>query len=135
MQAFIIGEETKRELAQLKQTAESNPFSAAAMRERIKGTWRSGDDVLYTCFVPIDYKVVFTIETALEAGDLEKAHGMYRHLSVSIKGRKKVPHPAVCQELMNELGFVHKIDSGICQVWSEKEGVINIVEFITDPNL
>jgi len=135
MQAFIIGEETKRELAQLRQNAESNPFSAAAMRERIKGTWRPGHDVLYTCFIPIDYKVVFTIESALDVENLEKAHGMYRHLSVSIKGRKKVPHPAVCQELMNELGFVNKIDSGKCQVWSEKEGVINIVEFIDEPNI
>ena len=130
MQAFIIGAEQKKELALLKERAEANPFSAAAMRQRVEKTWKPGDDVLYTCWLPVDYKVVFTIETALEAADLSKSHGMYRHLSVSIKGRKKTPHPAVCQEIMNELGFANTLDSGMCQVWSEGPGVVNIIEFI-----
>ncbi len=130
MHPFIIGAEQKQELALLRQSAESNPFSGAAMKQRIKGTWAPGKEVLYTCYIPIDYKVVFTIETALEAGNLDRSHGMCRHLSVSIEGQKKTPHPAVCQELMNELGFVNTLDSGKCRVWSEREGVINIIEFI-----
>lgn len=130
MQPFIIGEEQKQELALLKVSAESNPFSAEAMRKRINRTWEPGDLPLYTCFIPIDYKVVFTIETALDANNLNKSYGMYRHLSVSIKGRKKVPGPHACQLIMNELGFVNTLESGKCRVWSEKEGVMNIVEFI-----
>jgi hypothetical protein len=131
MNAFIIGAEQKKELALLKEIAEANPFSAAAMKERIKGTWQPGDDVLYTVYIPIDYKVVFTIETALERDNLEISHGMYRHLSVSIGSRKKTPHPAVVQEIMNELGFVHRLDSGQCQAWSEGQGIINVIEFIS----
>lgn len=130
MRPFIIGEEQKQELALLRQVAESNPFSAAAMKQRIKGTWEPGDDVRYTCYIPVDYKVVFTIETALERSNLEISHGMYRHLSVSIGDSKKPPHPLVCQELMSELGFVNTLDSGKCKVWSEREGVMNIIEFI-----
>jgi hypothetical protein len=132
MNAFIIGAEQKEELALLKQRAESHPFSAAAMKQRVKGTWQPGDDALYTIYIPIDYKVVFTIETALEAANLEVSHGMYRHLSVSIGSRKNKPHPAVCQEIMNELGFVEKLDSGKCQVWSEGPGIVNIIEFISN---
>jgi hypothetical protein len=131
MQLFVMGPEAKEELALLKQTAEANPFSAAMMKQRIQGTWTPGDHVKYTCYIPIDYKVVFTIETALEATNLDNAHGMYRQLSVSIEGRKdKTPHSIVVQEIMNELGFVNTLDSGKCQVWSERKGVMNIIEFI-----
>lgn len=132
MNAFLVGAEQKMELALLKQIAESNPFSPSAMKQRIEGTWQPGNEVLYTCYIPIDYKVVFTIEAVLEAGNLDQAHGMCRHLSVSIAGRKKTPHPAVCQQLMSELGFVHTLDSGKCKVWSEGQGIINIIEFIAN---
>lgn len=130
MNVFILSPEAKTELALLKETAEANPFSADMMKRRINGTWAPGDGVKYTCYIPIDYKVVYTIETALERDNLEKTHGMYRQLSMSNTRTGKTPHPLVVQEIMNELGFAKALDSGENKVWSEREGVINIIEFI-----
>lgn len=130
MQPFVIGEEQKQELALLKQSAEANQFSAEAMRKRIKGTWEPGNEILYTCYIPVDYKVVFTIEAGLQASNLENTGRMYRHLSVSIGDETKTPHPYVCQEIMDLLGFVNTLQSGKCLVGSERKGVINIIEFI-----
>jgi hypothetical protein len=131
MQLFIIGPEGKKELAKVKANAESNPFSAEATRARVMGGWQRPDDLpLFTCYLPVDYKVVYTIEAALSAANWNEAHGMCRHLSMSIGRREKTPHPAVCQEVMNELGFVNTLDSGKCYVWIEKEAIINIMEII-----
>jgi hypothetical protein len=130
MQALIIGAAEKKELALLKERAEHNPFSAKAMRERIGGAWQPVNETLYTVIIPIEYKVVLTIEAALDARNPEISHGMLRHLSVSVAGEKKTPHPLAVQELMNELGFVKTLESVECVTWFERKGVINVIELI-----
>lgn len=128
MQLFIIGDEAKQELALLKSNAESNPFNADAMRARLTNTYVPGDKPLFTCFIPIDYKVVYTIDTALNGNN--ETVGTCRHLSMSILSREQIPHPIVCQEVMNELGFVKRLDSGKLIVSIQQEYIIDIIEMI-----
>lgn len=75
-----------------------------------------------TLDIPAGFHVVYTHE--------HQAHGVLRHLSVSIDLPGRVPHPAAVQMIMEEVGFILPLAE--CWAWEEPCGndrrAINVVE-------
>lgn len=121
MRILIINEAVKEALYTLKKHAEENPFNLDDMLDIMnKAEKPAGDREGFSCCIPVDFRVVFTIET--------HPQGLSRHLSVSVPTEGRSPHPEAVKLIMKELGFVCKLED--CTCYLEDEKVINVVELI-----
>lgn len=134
MQVFVIDDEGKKKVAELKANAEAQPFGPDMIRARAKAEAIPGDTLIHTCFLDIGWKVVYTIDAMVRATDPSKHDGMCRHLSISNQVNGKLPHPAVVGEIMGLLGYLHKIGDAEVYPYVENHAdgyeIINIIERI-----
>jgi len=126
MSAFFFDDDYKFKIKKLKEYAESHPFSTDDMLDRINGRLPAPvDTVGFWCALQ-GIKIIFTIE---QFGDKT-----YRHLSISDHRPGKFPHPVLCQHIMEDFGFQHKLNGPAaptkCQIIIEKGIAINIAEII-----
>lgn len=122
MLPLIIGADEKQTLKKLKQFAEDHPMTMDDLLDILNGGPAPGDREGYTCFIPFGFRVVFTIEPNRQGNKI-------RRVSVSIASKRGLPSFEAVEMIMEELGFINKINSGKCKVFIEEEA-INIAELI-----
>lgn len=120
---LVMGDEEKQKLEDLKAYAEEHPLTMDDLLDIMHGAPAPGDRPEYTCLIPFDYKVVFTIEPNARQVPI-------RHLSISVKAKGRLPLPEACQMIMVHLGFQNRIDSGRCKVEYERDIAISIAELV-----
>lgn len=116
---MIIDNDIRQRLQEIKTYAEKNPYSMDDLFDIMnKDILPPGDELRYSCIIPIGIKIVFSFE-------LQKYK--VRHLSMS--GPRGAPHPAIVKEIMKELGFAQPLEK--CMVKMEHENrIVNIWEKI-----
>jgi hypothetical protein len=117
MQALNLNAATPL-LTQLKKRAEADPVPLARVIELSKAT-ESPDDLNMdkTVMVPFGYVVTYTHE--------EQPRGLFRHLSVSVKGQK-LPSKESVIFVMEVLGFAGGLED--CMVWVENSVAVNVLQ-------
>lgn len=123
MGIFIIDDKIIESLKTLKEHAEANPFSMEMLEETITGERPiPGDTKEFTRFIPMGFKVVYTIEN--------QDAGMIRHLSMSVDTPGKMPHPHEVIEVMKFLGFEKDIFNCILDLEEIRPGhdAISVLE-------
>lgn len=122
MRPLLIDDKVKADLKELAEYAEKNVYSMDDLLDIMNGaTDPPGLDKNFTRTIPYEYRVVFTIE--------DQVKGKFRHLSISVGDRTKLPNPHACEEIIKLLGFESEIYECLINV-SEEEGAINILEKI-----
>lgn len=99
MRPLVIGPEDKKRAEQLVEFA-SDPANYYVPGQT---SFVPGDKPEYVLNLYKGFKVVFT-HTKMQDGRL------YRHLSVSVDKKNKLPHPAAVAEIAPLLGFVGEFD-------------------------
>lgn len=124
MRPLIIGENEKRELLRIKYYAESNPFSVDNMLDIYNRSLPPiGENKKHVCVIPIDFRVVFSIET--------QKKGLARHVSISVPDINRSPSIEACDMIIKELGFKNTVTFIAMKggIYLEKN-VVNIIEYI-----
>jgi hypothetical protein len=121
MSVLLIGTEEKESLKKLRENAERNEFSLDDLLDIMnKAEVPAGDRKGFSCILPVDVRVVFSIET--------HPGGKARHMSVSMKSGK-LPMPELVGMILPELGYTTKMEE--CHVSiEEEEKAINVMEMI-----
>jgi hypothetical protein len=91
MRVLVVGEEEREAARKLAEFA-AKPENHYSPR---KDTWLPGDDPRFVLYLT-DYRCVFSYT---------KLKGLYRHLSVSIRGSRALPAPAAMQAIVKLFGF------------------------------
>lgn len=125
MSVLALTDEARAEIARVVAYAEQHVISWTEIQARATGaiSGRIGDDPDRYCLLPVGFRCVFNLE-------MQRAI-QYRHLSVSINRKGKLPHPAVVSELAKLFGFPRGIDGDNIALWREEipGGVaINLIE-------
>lgn len=119
MSILIIGTEEKESLKRLREHAEKHEFSLDDLLDIMnKAEVPAGDRKGFSCILPIDTRVVFSIEN--------HPGGKARHMSVSLKSGK-LPMPELLNMILPELGY--KTDLSKCHLSIEGTAV-NVMEMI-----
>jgi len=81
----------------------------------------AGDNPLYSCELNDGFRIVFTIEQ-------QPDKNWYRHISISVNDRNKLPHPAAVELILSEFKFIGSIKD--CHCWIEKTipTAINLIQ-------
>lgn len=117
---FVIDDGVKQRLEELRAFAEDNMFSTDDLLDIFYGKKDPpGDDERFTCIIPVDNKVVFSV-------DDHPSLGIIRHLSMSTRGRRS--NPFTVREVIQMLGFENELEDCIVQVAPECVHVIEQVE-------
>ncbi len=122
MSALVLGPEEIQALKSLREYAESNPMNMDDLLDIINGDPAAGDFDEFTRYIPVGFKVVYSIEQQLP-GDI-------RHLSVSCE--KQAPPPEAVEVIKEHLGFIN--NPGFTQIFKEDIGegriAINLLQLI-----
>lgn len=125
MRALIIGPAEKEAIKNLVDYAEKNIFSMDDLLDtKNKEMAPAGDMDGFSAFLPVGYKVVYTIE--------QQPAGKVRHLSVSVDTPGKYATPESIQVIMDEIGFQNpllKCEIGMEDIGSNHQAV-NILEVV-----
>lgn len=120
MRALILNDEVKENLHQLRDYAEKHPLSFNDLLDIYNRQKEPpGNTKGYFIYVPVGYKVVFSVEQQKEK---------IRHLSVGVGRENKFPSPEAVNVIMEHLGFRNTLHSGNCKVWIEENIAVNVVE-------
>lgn len=136
MRALIIGEDEKGVAEHLIQHAEANAISIDRLKQMIAGKERPiGDDPKHVAHLTNGYRVVFSVE--------DQKFGRCRHVSISVSGDGRFPHPAAVNMILELFEFKFRVPGndrvrggatgGIggrgYHLWVEKEPeAINVLE-------
>ena len=142
MAALIIDEKIEGQIADLKAFAEKNTITSDQMIAISEGRLPPiGDDPRYHIFIPLNYRVVYTVEEhPMQDG------GGYRrckHISVSISKKGRCPTLEAVNEFLKLFKFKNRIDennrleeSGTFTVYleecSKEVGAVNVIELMED---
>lgn len=107
-------------LEEVRKYAEQNVFTAQDMDDRVSGKLDRcpGDDPGYAAYIPMGYRVVFTVEEHRE-------YGWLYHISISTARTNRVPNPVAVIEVAKVLG-VTKTEP-LCIWVEETNGALNMV--------
>ena len=129
MRPLVIGENEKEALSKLKQNAESNIFSFDDLLDmKNEVTEIVGDRPDFFCYIPVGYRVVYSIEEhpLKEGGGFLKI----RHASISVDKPKSLPSPEACELIIKELGYENGMEN--CQLSieniSETKAAVTILD-------
>ena len=140
MSALVITDQLRREIQTVKTYAEQHIVDLASLQQ--KGELKegdpcpiAGDDEKHILIVPLDYKVVYSIEDQGTGMNGKKGLGLCRHLSMSVNKRNRLPNPISVDMMIEEFGFTNPLYK--CIVWSEQFGdqtqnAINVIEPINN---
>lgn len=125
MRPFVYRPEEKAKVVALRKYAEENPLCEYDMRRIEAGEIAApGDDPERHIVLPIDYRLVFTVED--QPGEL----GRCRHLSISTPDPGRAPNPYMIEMVMPDFGFEKTLQE--CYLWMEDIGpnhkAVNILE-------
>jgi len=121
MRALLIDDNVKAELKSLTEYAFKNQYSSDKMLDRVNGDVEPpGDDKNFYRIIPNDFKVVFTVET--------HPVGKFRHASISVGDRTKLPNPHACEEIVKMLDFDGDLSD--CRLGGFEDGAIDIMQEI-----
>jgi len=125
MSILFMGPEERESLRTLKEYAEANPISLDDLLDQMNGERKPvGSMQEYTRHIPVNYKVVFSIE--------EQPKADIRHCSVSCNGN--TPSIEAMEWILKELGYRYDFQSGQSKVYTEDLGnggkAINVMEII-----
>jgi len=90
-----------------------------------------GDNKKHSIFIPVNFKVVYSIEDQGEGRNEKQGLGICRHLSMSVGQLGRIPNPVGVDMVLEEFGFDHPIYE--CIFWTENFGskdqvAINAIE-------
>lgn len=124
MRILIIDDATKKEIKRVVDFAEANPYSLDDLFD-IKNKQKkcAGDSKDYTAYIPVGYKMVFSIE--------HQPKGAVRHLSVSVDKKGKMPNPEAVKEIMKEVGFFNQLENCLVDFEEFSPGyhAVNVIEY------
>lgn len=113
MRVLYINEDVKTEIARLIKHAKANKLNIDKIRRISEGLLPPiGDDHEFSCKIEHGYRIVFSIE---QHNDKK----WYRHMSVSVNERTKLPSIPAVELLMTEFEFVGKV-TDCDNVWVEQ---------------
>jgi len=124
VRVLYINEIIKENIQRMIKNAEANKIDINQMRKISEGLLPAvGYDANFTCNIEHGFKVVFSIEQQLDKN-------WYRHMSVSINDKSKLPSIPAVELLMQEFGFIGGIHD--CDhVWIERNispMAVNIIQ-------
>ena len=102
---LVIGSNEIESLVKLREYAENNIVPLDDLLKQIP----IGDNPNHAVRVPVDFRVVFSIE--------EQPSGLFRHMSVSVSREEKVPTPETIRIIAQHLGFYSGVKEGM--IWKE----------------
>lgn len=121
-QALILGDEQRDLIQALKAHAEKNPIKWDRMLRMLKQEEGPiGDDPDFRIELPIGVRIVYSIET--------QPSGLARHISISLRGKKKPPSVSLVEVIAKEFGFKND-DTRPKKVWLDGINVVNCLELI-----
>lgn len=123
---LVIGPEEQEKLKALRENAENNVFSFDDLLDIKNGAPPPGDREGFSCVLPVDFKVVYTVEMMPRKDG--SGFTKIRHMSMSVPTPGRLPSVQACEMVMEELGFKNKIQSGECMVHVEQEIAVNVME-------
>ena len=119
MAILVINEDSKSEIQRVVKHAKEHVYSLDDLFDIKNGRLEvPGDDPAFVCVIPDGFRCVFTIEN--------QPSGKYRHLSVSVSRKNKLPSVPAMEAIMEEFGFDGKIENSI--VNTEDDVAINVLE-------
>ncbi len=108
MRPLILDIDVKQRLADLASYADRNHHTIDDLLDiRAGRQLPPGDQDEFICFIPVGYKVVFTIE---------EQQKLIRHLSMSIDRPGLLPNIEAVKEVMKLLGFVGELDCCLAKI-------------------
>jgi hypothetical protein len=116
MRPLVIGEAQKAALARLREAAAQAPVDMPALQAVFKAQDQEAmarhraQMTAQTVALPVGFLVTFSVEHGHPAG-------VCRHLSVSVDGPGKLPHPAAVEMIAAEMGFAGGLAA--CVVYPE----------------
>ena len=114
VRVLSIDDKVKAIIAKLVQYATDNKLELSTIEKIADGSLPAiGDDVNYVCYIPDGYRVVFTIEQ-------QKDEKWYRHISISVNSKTKLPSIPAAEMIMREFGFNGSIND-LDHVWIENK--------------
>ncbi len=123
MQVLVLDDNFKNELRSLREYAEKNPYSMDDLLDVMnKSKPIPGDIPEFQRIIPIDIRVVFTIENQVRC-DL-------RHCSISVKKKGVFPNLHIVQEIITVLGFTTPLNE--CHITKDEscDQAISIIEIL-----
>ena len=127
MRPLMIDNEYSKKITDLKTFAELNPLTMDDLLDMYnKAKPVAGDTEGYYLYIPMGYKVVFTIE--------KQVKGDVRHMSMSVKDAKMLPNPFAVEQMLKLLGFKNELINCIIDLEPVGDGhqAINVLELIKD---
>lgn len=97
MTPLVIDDTVKATIAKLVKFADERRMSFKEVYRRTQRNDPPGNDPNYCCFIPMGFKVVFTIE--------EQPAGWARHFSISSQNHQRTPNPEGVNMLLPLFGF------------------------------
>jgi hypothetical protein len=123
---LMFNDGVRKEIKALIEKATNNPRSAefllAVSEGKVKIHENFNDD--FTMYIPTKYSVTYTHEYNI-------GNVLCRHISISLGSNTSCPHPSAIQMILDEFGFVNKLDN--LAVWIEDCGggsfkAVNLLE-------
>ena len=120
---LVIDEAVRAKMRAVVALAEGRPIPLEVLQVLARGEPPPSDlNADFTFDIPMGFTVTYTHEA--------QEKGLLRHLSMSVHRKGRVPHPVAVQMVMEEMGFIHKLED--CITWPEAVGggveAINVVE-------
>jgi len=122
MRPLMIGEAEEREIVRVVAYAREHVISTQALYD-IRDGQRAppSEDEAFTCFIPVGFKCVFTLE--------QQPHFLARHLQVNVETEGHWPSREAVDTLAKEFGFQHPVASEKVIGYTEDETrTVNILE-------
>jgi hypothetical protein len=119
---LVIDEESKSSIKRLINYATDHKIDFATLQDVVNTKKPPiGNCPEYVCKLYDGFRVVFSIEQ-------QPDKNWYRHLSVSINDRVKLPSVEAVEMIMTEFGFVGTIKD--CQLWIEKNSIPSAINLL-----
>ena len=123
---FIIEPSFVDKIKNIVDFAEANPLCIDDILDMKNGDIPiAGDTEGYYLIDRFGTKIVYTIDVMPEC--------TLRHLSISIDNGKRMPHPAIVQEIITLFGFNSKLEDCIIEIETRENntvGILNVAEKI-----
>ena len=123
MRPLILGPEERERIAAVTTHAHANVIPLARLELIVQGTQAPYYTPDILAEIPVGFRVLYAIE--------EQPVGLYRHLSASVDGEDRWPHPAAVEAILAAFGMPALAQSAA--VWREshrgreRRNIINVL--------
>ncbi len=128
MRVLVIGQEEKTSLTKLREFAEKNILNFDDLLDIKNGAEPVvGDRPGHSCIIPVDFRVVFSVE--LHPNKDGSGFTKLRLMSMSVPTEGKLPNPEACKMVMSELGFQSELEDCYVKIEDGDRAILIIEEF------